>query len=112
VGVEEPQLHHRRFCRVLAPYALRLWPYEGMVSVQETSLTGERTDIHLLRDWCWLGSASDEGAFEALLDAPPRAAFDLDIYRLLCKWLPRLRVRAHGRQLAAQQWSDSAAEIS
>jgi DNA polymerase III subunit epsilon len=112
VGVEEAQVHHGRFCRALAPYALRPWPYEGIVSVQETSLTGERTDIHLLRDWCWLGTASDEGALQALLDAPPRAAFDLDIYRLLCKRLPRLRVRAHGRQLAAPQWSDSAAEIS
>jgi hypothetical protein len=28
----------------------------------------------------------------ALVDAPPRAEFDLDIYRLLIKKLPRLKV--------------------
>ena len=63
-----------------------------MVSIQETNLTGERTDVHLFRDWCWLGTADDASSLQALLEAPPRAAFDLDIYRILCKRLPRLRV--------------------
>ena len=92
VGAETHQAHHERFRQALAPYALRRWPYDGPVSVQETSLTGERTDVHLFRDWCWLGTADDPSSLQALLDAPPRAAFDLDIYRILCKRLPRLRV--------------------
>ena len=38
----------------------------------KSSLTGERTDIHVLRDWCWLGTARDEGELQAMLEAPPR----------------------------------------
>jgi DNA polymerase-3 subunit epsilon len=91
VGAETPETHHQRFRRALTPYALRQWPYEQIVSIQETSLTGERTDIHLFRDWCWLGTARDEGSLQALLEAP-RGGFDLDIYRILCKRLPTLRV--------------------
>ena len=49
-------------------------PTTGLVSVQETSLTGERTDVHLFQDWCWLGTADDASSLHALLDAPPRAA--------------------------------------
>jgi DNA polymerase-3 subunit epsilon len=100
VGAETLEAHHERFRRALAPYALRQWPYDGIISIQETSLTGERTDVHLFRDWCWLGTVADEGSLHALLEAPPRAAFDLDIYRLLCKRLPRLRVHAFPRDLS------------
>jgi len=92
VGAETPEAHHERFRQALEPYALRQWPYEGIISIKETSLTGERTDVHLFRDWCWLGTATDPGSLHALLEAPPRVAFDLDIYRILCKRLPRLRV--------------------
>ena len=99
VGAETLAAHHLRFRQALAPYALRQWPYDGIVSVQETSLTGERTDVHLFRDWCWLGTADDPSALHALLDAPPRAAFDLDIYRILCKRLSRLRVHTYPRDL-------------
>ena len=72
-----------------------------MISVRETSLTGERTDVHLFRDWCWLGTADDASSLQALLEAPPRAAFDLDIYRILCKRLPRLQVHAFPRDSVA-----------
>ena len=92
VGAETPETHHERFRRALTPYALRHWPYEQIVSIQETSLTGERTDVHLFRDWCWLGTARDESSLQSLLEAPPRGAFDLDIYRILRKRLPMLRV--------------------
>ena len=52
---------------------------------------GERTDVHVFRDWCWLGTAHDEASFGAFVEAPPRGEFDLDIYRLLVKHLPRLK---------------------
>ena len=100
VGAETLGAHHERFRQALAPYALLPWPYDGIISTQETSLTGERTDVHLFRDWCWLGTAHDESALQALLEAPPRATFDLDIYRILRKRLPRLRVHAFPRELA------------
>src|SRR5439155_51739 len=44
-----------------------------------------RTDVHLFRNWCWLGTARDDGEFAALLDAPPRPQFDIDVARLLLK---------------------------
>jgi DNA polymerase-3 subunit epsilon len=111
VGAEAPQAHHERLCRALAPYAIQPWPYSGTVFVEETSLTGERTDIHLLRDWCWLGSASDDGSLRALLESPMRPEFDLDIYRMLRKRLPRLQIRPLEQRLRAPQWSDAVPEI-
>jgi DNA polymerase-3 subunit epsilon len=97
VGAETLDAHHQRFRQALAPYAMTQWPYDGMVLVRESNLTGERTDVHLFRDWCWLGSADDASSLDALIDAPPRAAFDLDIYRILRQQLPRLRVQPIAR---------------
>jgi len=92
VGAETPEAHAARLRNALASYALQRWPYRGMVAVRETALTGERTDVHVLRDWCWLGTVRNDAALGALVDAPPRGEFDLDVYRLLVRHLPRLRV--------------------
>jgi len=92
VGAESREAHAGRLREALAPYALKPWPYAGIVAVRESDVTGERSDVHVFRDWCWLGTACDDAALAAIVDAPPRAQFDLDIYRLLVKRLPRLAV--------------------
>jgi DNA polymerase-3 subunit epsilon len=97
VGAEPPAAHHARLREALAPYALKPWPYAGTIGVLESSPTGERTELHVFRDWCWLGTARDESELYAILEAPPRCAFDLDIYRLLVKRLPRATIRPLAR---------------
>jgi DNA polymerase-3 subunit epsilon len=96
VGAESPAAHHARLRAALEPIALKRWPYPGTIGVREVSITGERTELHVFRDWCWLDTARDESELQAILEAPPRVAFDLDIYRLLVKQLPRSTVVALG----------------
>jgi DNA polymerase-3 subunit epsilon len=91
VGAEPAEAHQARLRDALAAYAIRPWPYRGMVVVRETNITGTRTEVHVLRDWCWLGSASDDGALQELIESPPRPQFDLDIYRILVSHLRRHR---------------------
>ena len=97
VGAEPPAAHHARLREALARYALKPWPYAGTIGVLENSPIGERTELHVFRDWCWLGTARDESELYAILEAPPRCAFDLDIYRLLVKRLPRATIRPLSR---------------
>lgn len=92
VGEEPPAAHHARLREAMAPHALRNWPYPGTIGVRETSITGERAELHVLRDWCWLATVRDESELQTILETPPRVDFDLDIYRLLVKHLPRLTV--------------------
>ncbi len=92
VGAETQEAHAARLRDALSAYELQPWPYAGMVAVRETDIMNERTDVHVLRDWCWLGTASDDATLGALIENPPRGEFDLDIYRLLVKKLPRLQV--------------------
>ena len=59
--------------------------------MREHDALRERSDVHVLRDWCWLGTARDDGELGRLLEAPPRAEFDADIARLLIRTLQRGR---------------------
>jgi DNA polymerase-3 subunit epsilon len=85
VGDEDAATHDARLALALAPLAIPRWPHPGIALVREKSVFSERVDVHAIRDWCWLGTARDEGDLAALLDAPPRAQFDIDVTRLLLK---------------------------
>ena len=91
VGEETPDAHDRRLQEALAPLAIPAWPMPGPALVRECAADGERVDVHLIRDWCWLGTARDDADLAALATAPQRAEFDLDVTRLL---LRRYRARA------------------
>lgn len=94
VGAETLEAHAARLRDALSSLAMQCWPYRGTVAVRETDTMGERTDMHVFRDWCWLGTVRDDSELGALVDAPPRVEFDLDIYRLLVKKLPHRKVIA------------------
>jgi DNA polymerase-3 subunit epsilon len=91
VGAEAPEQHQLRLHEALAPYRIPQWPFTGPAAIREHDALSQRTDLHVIRDWCWLGSVSDDAALGALLDTPPRPEFDADITRLL------LRTFARGR---------------
>jgi len=85
VGEEDAATHDARLAAALARVAIPRWPYPGIALVREKAAFSERTDVHAIRDWCWLGTARDDGKLAALLDAPPRPQFDIDVTRLLLK---------------------------
>src|SRR6185437_14579 len=85
VGEETPQSHDARVANALAPLAIPRWPVTGAACVREASSDGERVDAHVFRDWCWVGTARDEGELGALAECPIRPTFDLDVTRLLIR---------------------------
>ena len=85
VGAETPQAHDARVAAALAPLAIPHWPAPGAACVREASVDGERVDVHVFRDWCWLGTAGDEAELAELAEYPRRASFDLDVMRLLLR---------------------------
>jgi DNA polymerase-3 subunit epsilon len=70
----------------LRPLRLPAWPYGGPVGIRE------RSDLHVVDNWRYLGTARSEDELAAVLEARPRA-FDATIFRVLAKMLPRLPQR-------------------
>jgi DNA polymerase-3 subunit epsilon len=103
VGEESHEAHDARLAQALDPLRIPPWPFAGAAYVRESSADGERVDVHVFRDWCWLGTAHDESELARIADAPPRAQFDGDVTRLL---LRRQRAGTLGlRPLAASMLS-------
>jgi DNA polymerase-3 subunit epsilon len=83
VGEESHEAHDARLGCGLAPHAIPAWPVAGVAVIREASANGERVDAHLVRDWCWLGTARDDGELARLVEAPGPPCFDIDVARLL-----------------------------
>jgi DNA polymerase-3 subunit epsilon len=84
-GAESPEAHDARLAQALAAHAIPPWPFDGVALIREASDDGTRVDVHVLRDWCWLGTARDDGELAALREAPPRPVFDPDVTKLLLR---------------------------
>lgn len=104
VGAESPEAHHARLAEALARQAVPRWPFRGLAAIREKSLVGERTDVHVIQDWCWLGTAHDDGELGSLIEAPPRPTFDADIARLLIRTLARRKHEVLALAVANAPW--------
>jgi DNA polymerase-3 subunit epsilon len=84
VGAESPESHDRRLVEVLAPLMIPCWPAGRPALVREHA-PGGRTDVHLFNDWCWLGTARDDGELASLVEAPQAPVFDFEVTKLLVR---------------------------
>jgi DNA polymerase-3 subunit epsilon len=67
----------------LAPLRVSTWPYDGPIGVKE------RSDLHIIEEWRYLGTAQNEQEIHHILDCRPDA-FDEATFAYLSKTLSRL----------------------
>jgi DNA polymerase-3 subunit epsilon len=90
-GKETVHAHHARLAQALAGLKNAAWPWAGPVGVVEEDAEREATEVHVVHQWCYLGTAKTEDEVPALLEARP--TFDLDQYKILVRHLGTKRAR-------------------
>ena len=90
---ESPAAHHARLAAALAGMKTAAWPWRGPVGVLEEDREREASELHVVHQWCYLGTARSEDEVPALLEAARRPRFDLDQYKLLVRHLLGRRAR-------------------
>lgn len=86
VGKEHPSFHRARLEAALSQLHIKTWPYTNAVALIET--VGDKTDMHLVNNWCYMGTPQSEDALSSLLEeAPTKPSFDKDTYKILSKAL-------------------------
>jgi DNA polymerase-3 subunit epsilon len=69
------------------------WPWRGPVGVLEEDAARDASELHVVHQWCYLGTARSEAEVPELLEGARRPAFDPDQYRILAKHLSTGRAR-------------------
>jgi len=80
-GDESPDTHRARLFTSLDGLRVACWPYPGAIGLVERNEA--MVQIHVIRNWCYLGSVTDVSQATALDRVA--TAFDADGYKILCK---------------------------
>jgi excinuclease Cho len=83
-GQETPEAHRARLLAALERLRVACWPHTGALGLVERDPDpAPLQQIHVVRNWCYLGSV--EQPEEAARLGRVAAAFDADGYKILCK---------------------------
>lgn len=80
IGKESALKHNLRLTSALMRLRLSVWPFKGPIGIKEG------LELHVVDQWCYLGTARDEGEIHELL-LNGQGEFDMDTYQLLKKYL-------------------------
>lgn len=86
VGRESELQHRVRLREALEPLRFRTWPFAGRIGIRETSDGRDRTEIHVVDRWCYLGVVTDASDLEAVASGAA-VGLDIDTYKILSKYV-------------------------
>ncbi len=101
-GKEPLALHAMRLAMALLPLKLKAWPFPGRIALRERAAgwggDGQiGADLHVLEHWTYLGTARSPEELEELRTLGSAGAFDVDVYRILTRYLENHpRIEWHG----------------
>jgi DNA polymerase-3 subunit epsilon len=85
--------HLARAAAALASLKTHAWPWRGPVGIVEEDPEREAVEVHVVDNWCLLGSARSDAEVAELLQERPRRRFDLDHYKILARHVRAGRAR-------------------
>jgi DNA polymerase-3 subunit epsilon len=86
-GLESAQVHQARAVAALAGLKTAAWPWRGPVGIVEEDVDRDAVEIHVVDNWCLLGTVRSEAEVGELLQGRARARFDLDHYKIFARHL-------------------------
>jgi DNA polymerase-3 subunit epsilon len=92
-GAESLLSHGMRVAQAFSNLRVKPWPYAGRIGVRERDPGSERTELHVLDRWCYLGTVHSEAELHELSAERAGAAFDADTYKMLARFLKSLPSR-------------------
>lgn len=80
-GEESEDAHRHRILAALVDRHVQAWPFRGAIGIVER--TEDLRQIHVVRNWSYLGSAGNKAAARRLVTPDP--GFDRDGYKILVR---------------------------
>ena len=92
-GRESVHVHQARAVAALAGLKTAAWRWRGPIGIVEEDRGHDAVDVHVVHNWCLLGTAHSEAEVAELLEGPMRPRFDLDQYKILTRHLAAGRAK-------------------
>jgi DNA polymerase-3 subunit epsilon len=89
VGLESTEQHALRLKTALTSLQMQPWPFAGRIAIREEAGDGEVTEMHVVDHWCHLGTARSEAELHELAENRAAPVFDVDIYKILKRFLAK-----------------------
>lgn len=84
INQEDGAQHEARMEAAFADLKLQPWPFPSAVIMIESNSDNTRQDLHVVDNWCCLGTVGSENAARELLQgSPAQPVFDRDTYTVL-----------------------------
>lgn len=88
-GRESPHSHDMRLRAALSSLRLKAWPFRGSIAIRESDPRRSREHFHVFDAWCFIGTESTLGDLYDAAETRFEPVFDLDIYKILTRYLAR-----------------------
>lgn len=95
VGEEPLESFNNRLLQAIKKMHIGSWPYTGPIGIREQHPDNDRTEVHVINNWCHLGTCTEESEIYDLIQNPPEFHFDLDIYKILKRAFRKNMIKKH-----------------
>jgi DNA polymerase III subunit epsilon len=86
VGGESAIAHSMRMMQGLHALRMRDWPHSGAIGIREHDTVTDRTEMHVLDQWRYLGTAETDADLHDILQTRADTPFDASVYRILLQY--------------------------
>lgn len=102
VGKEPPLSYNARLLSAVQTKMIYPWPFSSAIIITDASV--DRSAGYLFDQWCYLGTVQEEdGAMR--VDKEPEIRFDLDVYKILKRYLSEPKHQTYIKSLSPAQLS-------
>jgi DNA polymerase-3 subunit epsilon len=96
-GEEQPADYNMRLRMALSGLKHTVWPFKGRIGVRETNRVSGKSQIHVIDNWCYMGSYDNEEDLREGLERGDDLRFDVDHYRIIAAFLRGRRAKTRAR---------------
>ncbi len=89
-GEEEPYQFNSRLREVLVKRRLATWDFGGRIGIREHNPLNKLTQIHVVDNWCYLGTVNSEEELYDMEQSVLEPIFDLDTYKILKSYMKKI----------------------
>jgi len=99
INKEMPAAYNIRFIMAFSGKKIKKWPFNGPIAIKEKNEKENIRETFIVNKWCYMGSYKED-QYEAEKQLEHEYVFDIDLYKILCRYLLDRRNYKYVKQIS------------